>query len=150
MLIFTDRAHQKVAPIRKTARFTDSPEGMLLPAPTERNIRQSYMSDVVTLSQLSQVCINKAKGNAFRRDAMRKVLHQISNSSSVELVAGVGLGKESTPLIRLHKHAFAVQPDAVHVLVFSFYDFSECHKIRGALRLRSRARREGKTTKRMV
>ena len=33
-----------------------------------------------------------------------------------------------TPLIRLHEHAFAVQPDAVRVLVFSVYDFSECHK----------------------
>ena len=30
-----------------TARREDSPEGMLLPAPLERNIRQSYTSDVV-------------------------------------------------------------------------------------------------------
>ena len=78
-----------------TARREDSPEGMLLPAPTERNIRQPYMSDVVTLSQLSQVCINKAKGNAFRRDAMRKVLHQIRYCGDVELIAGVGLGEGS-------------------------------------------------------
>ena len=30
-----------------TARREDSPLGMLLPAPTERNIRQSYTPDVV-------------------------------------------------------------------------------------------------------
>ena len=30
-----------------TARRKDSPLGMLLPAPTERNIRQSYTPDVV-------------------------------------------------------------------------------------------------------
>ena len=30
-----------------TARREDSPSGMLLPAPTERNIRQSYTPDVV-------------------------------------------------------------------------------------------------------
>lgn len=33
----------------------------------------------------------------------------------------------------------AVQPDAVRVMVFSFYDFPECHKKRGAARLWSRA-----------
>ena len=38
------------------------------------------------------------------------------------------MSEECTPLIRLHKHAFAVQPDAVRVLFFSFYDLSECHK----------------------
>ena len=32
-----------------TARWEDSPLGMLLPAPTERNIRQSYTPDVVPL-----------------------------------------------------------------------------------------------------
>lgn len=31
-----------------TAQREDSPEGMLLPTPLERNIRQSYTSDVVT------------------------------------------------------------------------------------------------------
>ena len=43
------------------------------------------------------------------------------------------MSEESTPLIRLHEQAFAVQPDAVLVLVFSFYDLSEGHKF-GALR----------------
>ena len=53
------------------------------------------------------------------------------------------MSEECTPLIRLHKHAFAVQPDTVHILLFSFYDFFECHKF-GALRaigLAPRARR---------
>ena len=39
------------------------------------------------------------------------------------------MGEERTPLIRLHEHTFAVQPDAVRVLFFSSYDFSESHKI---------------------
>ena len=39
------------------------------------------------------------------------------------------MGEERTPLIRLHEHALAVQPDVVRVLIFSFYDFSENHKI---------------------
>ena len=30
-----------------TARREDSPEGMLLPGPTERNIRRPFLSDVV-------------------------------------------------------------------------------------------------------
>ena len=59
------------------------------------------------------------------------------------------MSKECTPLIRLHKHAFAVQPDAVRVMVFSFYDFPECHKKRGAARRLSRAGREKKPAKRM-
>ena len=36
-----------------TARREDSPEGMLLPAPPERNIRQPYTSDVVTRQTVS-------------------------------------------------------------------------------------------------
>ena len=39
------------------------------------------------------------------------------------------MGEERTPLIRLHKHALAVQPDAVLVLFLTEYDFFECHKI---------------------
>ena len=60
------------------------------------------------------------------------------------------MSEESTPLIRLHEQAFAVQPDAVRVLVFSFYDFSERHKIRGASRRQSRAGRKDNASKRMV
>ena len=37
------------------------------------------------------------------------------------------MSEERTSLIRLHEHALAVQPDAVRVLIFSVYDFSECH-----------------------
>jgi len=37
------------------------------------------------------------------------------------------MSEERTPLIRLHEHAFAIQPDAVRVMIFSVYDFSECH-----------------------
>ena len=43
------------------------------------------------------------------------------------------MSEERTSLIRLHEHTLAVQPDAVRVLVFSVYDFSECHNF-GALR----------------
>ena len=38
----------------------------------------------------------------------------------------------------LHKHVLAVQPDAVRILIFSVYDFSECRNF-GALRADSLA-----------
>ena len=45
---FVLREHQMMC-IVGTARREDSPWGMLLPAPPERNIRQSYTLDVVPL-----------------------------------------------------------------------------------------------------
>ncbi len=48
------------------------------------------------------------------------------------------MSEERTSLIRLHEHALTVQPDAVRVLIFSVYDFSECHNS-GALRADSLA-----------
>ena len=45
---FVLREHQMMC-IVGTARWEDSPLGMLLPGPTERNIRQSYTPDVVPL-----------------------------------------------------------------------------------------------------
>lgn len=39
------------------------------------------------------------------------------------------MSEESTPLIRLHEHTFAVQPDAVLVRFLMGYDFLESHKI---------------------
>ena len=48
------------------------------------------------------------------------------------------MSEERTSLIRLQEHAFTLQPDAVRVLIFSVYDFSECH-IFGALRADSLA-----------
>ena len=39
------------------------------------------------------------------------------------------MSEECTSLIRLHKHAFAVQPDAVLVRFLTGYDFLESHKI---------------------
>ena len=46
--VFCAEEHQIMC-IVGTARREDSPLGMLLPAPPERNIRQSYTPDVVTL-----------------------------------------------------------------------------------------------------
>ena len=40
------------------------------------------------------------------------------------------MSEERTSLIRLQEHAFTLQPDAVRVLIFSVYDFSECHLTR--------------------
>ena len=60
------------------------------------------------------------------------------------------MSEECTPLIRLHEQTFAVQPNAVRVLVFFFYNLSECHKIRGASRRLSRAGREENASKRLV
>lgn len=37
------------------------------------------------------------------------------------------MSEECAPLIRLHEHALTVQPDAVRILIFSVYDFSESH-----------------------
>jgi len=48
------------------------------------------------------------------------------------------MSEERTSLIRLHEHTLTVQPDAVRVLIFSVYDFSECHNF-GALRADSLA-----------
>ena len=74
------------------------------------------------------------------------------------------VSEERTSLIRLHEHTLTVQPDAIRVLIFSFYDFSECHLTllisdpsaslrmtwwRGASRRLSRAGREKKPAKRM-
>lgn len=58
------------------------------------------------------------------------------------------LGMVCTPLIHLHKHAFAVQSDAVRVLIFSIYDFSESQKIWAprAIMVSGWAQEEGRKT----
>ena len=49
--VFCTEEHQMMC-IVGTARREDSALGMLLPAPPERNIRQSYTADVVTLPHI--------------------------------------------------------------------------------------------------
>ena len=39
------------------------------------------------------------------------------------------MSEECTPLIRLHKHALAVQPDAVLVLFLTEYDFKAAKRM---------------------
>ena len=116
-----------------TARREDSSEGMLLPAPSERNIRQPYTSDVVTRQAELMIHIPvKPLRNCLLRKSERNHIHIHGLDVSFRQFKLVNkrMGEECTPLIRLHEHTFTVQPDTVRVLIFSFYDFSECHKIR--------------------
>ena len=114
---------QRTEKARSRVRLSNGLTKPLLLKRRANFISEQYSKDLAMCASLSATFIH-IPVQQLRHRLLRKAKRNHIHIHSLYVTLG------EFELIRLHEHTFTVQPNAVRILFFSFYDFSKSHKIR--------------------